>query len=120
MIDNVYGGEYLNISSNKGSLPYINTSNPITGTLAYDSSSQSMKVFDGNSFQTLGGGSASVNLTPNAINILKWAEKKMIEEMEYDRLSKTNPTIKSLLDEMNKYKDQIEMVKILMKEEVKV
>ena len=120
MIDNVYGGEYLNVTSNKGSLPYINTSNPITGTLAYDSSSQTMKVFDGNSFQTLGGGTASVNLTPNAINILKWAEKKMIEEMEYDRLSKTNPTIKSLLDEMNKYKNQIEMVKILMKEEVKV
>ena len=120
MIDIVYGGEYLNISSNKGSNPYINTSNPITGMVSYDSSTQTLKVYDGNSFQTLGGGSAHISLTANAITVLKWAEKKMVEEIEYDRLSKINPTIKSLVDEMNKYKDQIEMVKILMKEEVKV
>ena len=120
MIDNVYGGEYLNISSNKGSTPYINTSNPVTGMVSYDSSTQTLKVYDGSSFQTVGGGSAHISLNPNVINILRWAEKKMSEEMEYEHLAKTNPTIKSLLDEMNKYKNQIEMVKILMKEEVKV
>ena len=120
MIDYVIGGEYLNVVSNKGAVPYINQSQPITGMMSYDGSSQSMKVFDGSSWQTVGGGQATVNLHQNAIAILKWAEKKMIEEHENILLAEHNPTIKSLLDEMNKYKDQIEMVKILMKEEVKV
>ena len=119
MIDYVIGGEYLNVVSNKGAVPYINTSNPVTGMVSYDSSTQTLKVYDGSSFQTVGGGQATVNLHQNAIAILKWAEKKMIEEHENILLAEHNPTIKSLLDEMNKYKNQIEMVKILMKDEVK-
>jgi len=122
MIDHVYGGEYLTVTSNKGAMPYINMSSnqPMVGALSFDYNSQSMKVYDGNTWLTVGGGVANIHLTPNAQSILKWAEKKMNEEQEYEHLASTNPTIKSLVDEMNKYKNQIEMVKILMKEEVKL
>jgi hypothetical protein len=115
MIDYVTGGEFMVVTSNKGAIPYINTSNPITGMVAYDNSMQSLRVYDGSGWQTIGGGSATVNLTANAISILKWAEKKMAEEQEYENLAKSNATIKSLVDEMNKYKNQIEMVKVLLK-----
>lgn len=122
MIEFIMGGEYLNVTSNKGAQPYINKSSgqPMVGAVSYDPSSQGMKVYDGSTWMTIGGGSATVNLTGNAISVLKWAEKKMQEEIENEKLAKTNPTIKNLLDEMNKYKNQIEMVKILMKDEVKV
>jgi uncharacterized spore protein YtfJ len=120
MIDYVYGGDFLSVTSNKGATPYIHTSNPITGTVAYDGGSQSMKVFDGNSWQTIGGGSANINLTPNAINILKWAEKKMLEEVERSNLAETNPTIKDLVEQIKQKEDQIKMVQVLIKEEVKV
>jgi hypothetical protein len=122
MIDHVYGGEYLTVTSNKGAMPYINMSSnqPMVGALSFDYNSQSMKAYDGNTWLTVGGGVANIHLTPNAQSILKWAEKKMNEEQEYEHLASTNPTIKSLVDEMNKYKNQIEMVKILMKEEVKL
>jgi hypothetical protein len=115
MIDYVTGGEFMVVTSNKGAIPYINTSNPITGMVAYDNSMQSLRVYDGSGWQTIGGGSATVNLTTNAVSILKWAEKKMAEEQEYENLAKSNATIKSLVDEMNKYKNQIEMVKVLLK-----
>ena len=121
MIDNVLGGEFLNVYSNKGYVPYIPPSNlPMQGTVSYDSNTNNMKVYDGSSWQTISGGTANINLTSSAIEVLKWAEKKMQEEREYEHLASINPTIKSLLDEMNKYKNQIKMVKILMKEEVKV
>ena len=120
MIDYVVGGEYLNVTSNKGAQPYINTSNPITGMMAFDGSSQSMKVYDGNGWQILGGGSASINLTPNAINILKWAEKKMFEEAEHIRLAETNPTIKDLLEQIKQKEEQLNIVLTLIKEEEKV
>jgi len=121
MIDYVVGGEYMNVTSSKGATPYIgHNSNPMQGAVSYESSTGNMKVFDGNGWQVLGGGSACVNLTANAITTLRWAEKKMNEELENERLAETNPTIKSLLEEMNKHKNQIEMVKILMKNEAKV
>ena len=124
MIDYVIGGEYLNVTSNKGAQPYISLSQPITGQVAYDGSSQTMKVFDGSSWQTIGGGSATVNLSGNAIAILKWAEQKMNEEYELQALANSNPTIKDLVDQMNNsvldYQRKIAMVMILIKEEEKI
>lgn len=121
MIDHILGGEFLLTTSSKGSTPYVNTSNPITGMVAYDASSQTMKVYDGISWQTIGAGTATVNLTPNAISILKWAELKMQEEKELLALCNEHPAIMSLVDEMNlvvaDYKHKITMVKNLIKKE---
>ena len=120
MIDYVVGGEYLNVTSNKGAQPYINMSGtqPMIGALVFDSNSQNMKVYDGMSWQTIGGGNATVNLTGQAISILKWAEKKMQEEKELIALAEKHPTIKSLVNDMNAsvfdYQQKIEMVKTLL------
>ena len=126
MIDYVVGGEYLNVTSNKGAQPYINlnTAQPMVGAVSFDSGSQSMKVYDGHSWMTVGGGSATVNLSANAISILKWAEKKMFEEQELQTLCNSNPTIKDLVSEMrtsmDNYINKIEMVKALIKKEEQI
>jgi hypothetical protein len=120
MIDHVYGGEFLDVNSSKGATPYINTINPITGMVAYDGSSQTMKVFDGNTWLTLGGGVANIHLTQNAISILKWAEQKMLEEAERNKLAETTPAIKDLMDQIKEKEEQIRVVQTLFKEEVKV
>lgn len=126
MIDYVVGGEFLNVTSSKGAQPYINMSSnqPMVGALTYDQNSQSMKVYDGSNWITIGGGSATVNLTGQAISILKWAEKKMQEEKELIALADKHPTIKNLVDEMNAsidtYHHKIAMVMTLLKEEEKI
>lgn len=120
MIDYVYGGEYMSVTSSKGATPYINTMNPITGMVAYDGSSQSMKVYDGGSWLTVGGGVANIHLTPQAINILKWAEQKMLQEAERNSLAETTPAIKDLMNQIKDKEEQITIVQALVKEEVKV
>jgi hypothetical protein len=122
MIDYVIGGEYLNVVSNKGAQPYINMSSnqPMIGALTYDHNSQNMKVYDGNGWMTIGGGSATVNLTPNAISILKWAENKMREEQELNALAESSPTIKDLMDQIKQKQEQISIVRTLIKEEEKI
>ena len=107
-------------------MPYVNMSNtqPMVGMLGYDASSQNMKVYDGNGWQTLGGGSATVNLSTDAINALKWVQRKMQEEQELNALCASNPTIKDLVDQMNSdianYQHKIAMVKALIKKEEKI
>ena len=117
MIDYVVGGEYLNVVSNKGALPYINMSSnqPMVGAMSWDPSSQSIKVYDGNVWTTVGGGSATINLNSNAISILKWAEKKMREEYEREQLAQTNPAIKDLVNQIKQKEEQIKMVQTLIK-----
>lgn len=122
MIDYVYGGEFLNVTSSKGATPYMNPNlNPMTGALSYDSSIQSMRVFDGSMWQTVGGGSAMVNLSPDAISILKWAKEKMMQEQELQSLCNSSPAIKDLVNEMrtnmDNYINKIEMVKALLQKE---
>jgi uncharacterized spore protein YtfJ len=116
MIDYVVGGEYLNVTSHKGAIPYVNMSgtNPMIGVLAFDAGSQSMKVFDGNNWLTVGGGSANINLTPNAVNILKWAEQKMVEDMRLKALAEKHPAINDLLNQIKEKEDQIKMVQTLL------
>lgn len=122
MIDYIYGGEYLTVASNKGAQPYINMSSnqPMIGALSYDPGSQQLKVYDGGSWISIGGGSASINLSSDAINVLKWAEKKMREEQELLVLAETNPAIKDLVNQIREKEEQIKIVQALIKEEVKV
>lgn len=125
MIDYVYGGEFLTITSSKGATPYMNhNANPMTGVISYDSSSQQMKVFDGNNWQTVGGGTAMVNLSPDAVSALKWAKEKMLEEQELNALCEKHPAIKDLVGQMktsmDNYIHKIEMIKTLLKEEEKI
>jgi hypothetical protein len=120
MIDYVYGGEFLDVSSSKGATPYINTMNPITGMVAYDGSSQGMKVFDGSGWVTVGGGVASIHLTQNAISILRWAEQKMLQEAERNKLAEKSPAIKDLMNQIKEKEEQISIVQSLIREEEKV
>ena len=116
MIDYVYGGEYLTVISNKGAMPYINmnSNQPMIGAMSFDPSSQSMKVYDGTSWLTVGGGSATVSLTGNAISVLKWAEKKMNEENALKALAEKHPAINDLLNQIKEKEDQIKMVQTLL------
>jgi uncharacterized spore protein YtfJ len=120
MIDYVHGGIFMNVTSTKGATPYINTGQPITGMVSFDGVSQTMKVYDGHGWQAVGGGTATVNLSHDAISILKWAEQKMLEEAERNKLAETNPAIKDLMEQIKEKQEQIHIVQTLLKEEVKV
>jgi len=122
MIDYIVGGEYLDVTSNKGAQPYINRTSgqPMTGAISYDPGSQQMKVYDGNVWLSLGGGSAVVNLDPEAIRILNWAKKRMQEEAERERLAETNPAIRDLMDQIKQKEEQLKIVQTLIKEEEKI
>jgi len=113
-------GRYTVVSAGSTSVPYINNNmnNPMQGMMRISGSE--LQVFDGQGWIVMNTSYASVGLTGEAESLLDWARQKRAEEQEILKLAETNPTIKSLLDEMNKYKNQIEMVKILMKDEVKI
>jgi hypothetical protein len=121
MIKGIFSaGKYISVSAANMATPFINPNynNPMQGMLRINSND--LQVFDGVNWIAINSSHASVGLTGEAEAILDWARQKRDEEVATIKLAETNPAIKSLLDEMNKYKNQIEMIKVLMKDEVKV
>ena len=95
-------------------------SSAMGGQMRYNISANVVEASDGSTWYPFRESIGSVGMNGVAEAAIDWAINKMNEEHELERLAAINPTIKSIVAEMNKYRDQIEMIKILIKDEVKV
>ena len=110
-------GRYLQVSGgnfNTHVSKSYNSNTHSTGDMRYDLDDQSMKVFDGTSWQTLHGGYATVEMTPDAESLLDWARKKRQEEMLLEKQAQEHPAIKDLVDQIKLKQEQIKMVQTLI------
>ena len=57
--------------------PYISPGSMSAGMMRYNSNTQTIEVYDGNTWLALAG-SADVSLSPEAQQVMDWAYKKMI------------------------------------------
>lgn len=116
------------ISNIVSSSPYITVSGGTTstyvngysgaqgvGNMRYNTTSQRTEVFDGNSWIQLNMGSVSISLDSAAISAIQWAQQKMAEEYERERLAESNTAIKDLVNQIKEKEEQIKMVKTLLK-----
>lgn len=117
MIKGLMGTQGLVVSGGNTSLPYIgpNANNPMTGMLRIHNTE--IEVFNGSAWQSISSSYATVALDPETQDILLWARKKRNEELELERLSKEHPAIKDLVDQINTKKDQLKMIKNLIKKD---
>jgi hypothetical protein len=104
MIRGIYqGGKYITVDGGTPSTPSIYNnynsgqgSGPqsFAGQVRYNTSTQNMEVFDGNSWVTWASSVASVKLTSDAERLLDWAQKKMFEEMDLEARMEKHPGLK--------------------------
>lgn len=100
MINNIFNsGPYLSVQHSPGASPYINPSQPMTGLVRYVSNR--LEVYDGSSWLQIGGGSASVSLTGEAVEILDWAKKKIAEEKQLEALAAKHPGVRDLKEKLD-------------------
>lgn len=121
MISTIMTGKGLHVITTS-SPPYVSrsyNSNPsMTGQMMYDVDTQSIKVFDGHSWQSLYSGSATVALDSDTISLLEWARQKRDEELYINRLAETNPTIKDLVKQIKDKQEQLKIVQTLIQKEI--
>ena len=114
-------GKYTNVIGGPAT-NYINSyiGSQGVGNLRFNTTNQSMEVYDGMSWITLQMGHVNVGLNADAELILDWAKKKRDEEIEIDLLAAANPTVKNLLEQIKEKEDQIQMVMTLIKKEISI
>jgi hypothetical protein len=90
------------------------------GDVRFNTNTQMLEVYDGNRWMELNTSHASVGLTPDAEIAIDWAKRKLNEEMALEHKAKDNPAIADLLRQRNTIDEQIKMIDILTKDDVKV
>lgn len=118
MLSGVAGGRFLQVTG--GGTAYINKNYNgnqfMTGDMRYDIDSQTIKVFDGQNWQSLYGSVATVNLTDEAQDLLDWAKTKRHEEQQLLELAKTHPAVQEALNAVQRAQEQVKIVTALVKE----
>jgi len=118
MLSNIFPtGKYVQVSGGSAST-YINnySGSQGVGNMRYNTSNQRMEVFDGNNWQQLNMGTASVGLNAEAEALLDWARKKRDEENEWYRLASNNEAVRIALDQLEQAKTRLELTTILAKD----
>lgn len=111
--------KYLQVNSGTSSTYVNNYGGSVgVGNMRYNTSTQTMEVYDGTTWIMLNMSYADVNLSGEAESLLDWAEKKRNEELEREQLAQTNPAIKDLVEQIKEKEDQIKMIQTLMQKEV--
>ena len=113
MIKNVHGiGQYLVVYNNSAS-NYINnySGSQGVGNMRFNTSNQTMEVYDGTIWQGLKMGETTVSLTQDAVEALDWAKQKRQEERKLQELSKQYPAVADALDAL----DAVEQAKTKLK-----
>jgi hypothetical protein len=111
---------YTIVSGGSHSGMYVDSSRPFAGSVKYDTSLQSLVVFDGSIWLQMPDTYATVGLNAIAEQAIIWATGKMQEEAEHKKLANNNPAIQIALDNLAKAKQQLDVTIILSKEHDKV
>ena len=120
MITNITanGNNLLWVSTGGSTMPYINMNAPSSGMMRWNGNNNSIEVFDGstNLWQQMYGKTADIQLSPQIQAVMNWANQKMTEESEWEKLATTNDAVKIALENMKKAKQQLDITAKLVKD----
>jgi hypothetical protein len=112
------GNTLLWVSTGGSTMPYINMNAPSSGMMRWNGNNNSIEVFDGstNLWQQMYGKTVDIQLSPQIEVVMNWANLKMAEESEWEKLATTNDAVKIALENMKKAKQQLDITAKLVKD----
>lgn len=110
-------GRYITVSGSNAST-YVNGYSGAqgVGNMRYNTSTQNMEVFDGNSWIMLSMDYTSVGLNSEAESLLDWARKKRDEELAWQSLANDCEAVRIALTNLEKAKQQLDITAKLARE----
>lgn len=118
MIKSINTGNGLQVSNGYTSwLQFYNsiqsTGNSLIGQMRYNGSSQSIEVYDGNSWQIMPSSHPTLELAPHVQAVVAWAQAKMVEEERLKKLAARHPAVADALEALRKAEEQVKIVTAL-------
>lgn len=104
--------QYITIQGGSPSGTYVNnySGGQGVGNVRYNTSTQSMEVYDGNSWQLLTMGYATVDLSYDAQQLLEWARTEQRRQMERASKIKNNPALQKAYESIQRAEENFELI----------
>ena len=116
MIKNVYGsGQYLTAHNNNAS-NYVNNFSGAQGlgNMRFNTTTQSIEVYDGQMWQPFRMSDINVSLTPDAVDAIGWVNQKRVEEQKIKALAEQYPAVADQLAAVREAEEKLRMVTALV------
>ena len=83
--------------------------------MRWNTNSNVIEIYNGTGWIEYRGSHASVDLNAHAQSIMRWAEAKMLREIELTKLAEENPSVATAIENVKKAEDQLELISALAK-----
>jgi hypothetical protein len=105
MIRNITGGAGIHVSGSVYNAPYIDTTRASAGLVRYIGGN--LEVYDGSSWLPLQSSYPQVELDNETMEIIRWAQNRMVEEERMKALAATHPTVADALLARDRAEDAV-------------
>jgi hypothetical protein len=107
--------KYLYIHGGQAATPYVSPGAQSAGMMRWNTNNNVQEIYDGNAWRELRGSTATVDLSPITIQILNWAEQKMLREQELVELAQRNESVKAALECVLDAEEKLAVISTLAK-----
>ena len=116
MIKNVTGSSRYLVAYNNGATNYINNFSGAQGlgNLRFNTTTQSIEVYDGQMWQPLRMSEVSVGLTQDAAEAIEWVNQKRQEEIKIKDLAEKHAVVADQLAAVREAEAKLRMVAALV------
>jgi len=94
VIHSINAGNGLTVSNNYTNYPYISPGSQGAGMIRWNSNMNCMEVNDGAVWKQFTMSNPTVELAPDAMSAVKWAEDQMIKERTRQERIQNNPALR--------------------------
>ena len=108
--------KYVTAYMGSSSDPYFSMSAASAGMLRFNGDTRNLEVYDGMSWRTINGTSATVSMNQEAEKAIDWALQKMAQEKEWYELASSNEAVRIALDQLEQARTRLELTTILAKD----
>jgi len=104
------GSRYITISGGQPGSNYISPGAVGAGMMRYNGNMNSIEINDGNSWQQLNMGYASIELTPDVESLLEWARIERDKQWAREAKMKNNPALKKAYEAMIRAEENYDLL----------
>lgn len=108
---------FLVVSNGSPMAPYISPGAQSAGMMRYNTSSSNIEVYDGIAWKQMDGSYTTVDLSPEAQDLLQWARTQRQLDLNRKTLIENNPALKKAYEAIKRAEDNFDLLATIASEE---
>jgi hypothetical protein len=110
MIRQIHSGKGIQVSNNHNSYPSISAGSSGAGMLRWNSNMNCIEVNDGSVWMKLQMSDPTIELSPNSLSVIEWAQAQMYKERMREERIKKNPALQKAYEAIQRAEENFDIL----------